>query len=79
MERLFHFGLAIRNRTAEMRDEHHALIQALARGDADEAERVTRDELESSKKMVVGALLSSESLLDVSLSSQRSPGKGRPS
>jgi DNA-binding GntR family transcriptional regulator len=62
-----------------MRDEHQALIQALARGDADEAERVTRDELESSKRMVVGALLSSESLLDVSLSSQRSPTKARPS
>jgi DNA-binding GntR family transcriptional regulator len=78
MERLFHFGLAIRNRSAEMRDEHQALIKALARGDADEAERVTLDELESSKKMVVGALLSSESLLDVSLSSQRSPTQGRP-
>ena len=54
MERLFPFGLAMRNRTAEMREEHQALIDALARGDADEAERVTREELESSKAMVIG-------------------------
>lgn len=68
MERLFHFGLATRNRTAEMREEHEALIAALVRGDADEAERVTREELESSKAMVLGALMSSESLLDISIS-----------
>lgn len=68
MERLFHFGLAMRNRTAEMREEHQALIAALARGDADEAERVTREELESSKAMVIAAFMSSESLLDVSIS-----------
>jgi DNA-binding GntR family transcriptional regulator len=68
MERLFHFGLAMRNRTAEMREEHEALIAALARGDADEAERMTREELQSSQAMVTGALMSSVSLLDVSLS-----------
>jgi DNA-binding GntR family transcriptional regulator len=58
----------MRNRTAEMREEHQALIEALGRGDADEAERVTREELESSKAMVIGGFLSSESLLDVSIS-----------
>ena len=68
MERLFHFGLAMRNRTSEMSEEHQALITALARGNADEAERVTRQELESSKAMVMSALMSSESLLDVSIS-----------
>lgn len=68
MERLFHFGLAMRNRTAEMREEHRALIEALARGDADEAERVTREELESSKAMVIGGFMACESLLDVSIS-----------
>lgn len=68
MERLFHFGMAMRDRTAEMREEHQALIDALARGDADEAERVTREELESSKAMVIAGFMSSESLLDVSIS-----------
>jgi DNA-binding GntR family transcriptional regulator len=73
MERLFHFGLAMRNRTAEMREEHQALIAALARGDADEAERVTREELESSKAMVISAFMSSDSLLDVSISGTPTP------
>lgn len=68
MERLFHFGLAMRDRTAEMREEHQALIDALARDDADEAERVTREELASSKAMVIGGFMSCESLLDVSIS-----------
>ena len=68
MERLFHFGLALRNRTEEMRQEHKALIEALARGDADEAERMTREELASSKTMVLDALTSCEALLDVSIS-----------
>jgi DNA-binding GntR family transcriptional regulator len=71
MERLFHFGLALRNRTDEMRQEHKALIEALARGDADEAERMTREELASSKTMVLDALMSCEALLDVSISTPR--------
>jgi DNA-binding GntR family transcriptional regulator len=68
MERLFHFGLALRNRSSEMQQEHQALIEALARGDADAAERMTREELASSKAMVLDALMSSDSLLDVSIS-----------
>ncbi len=68
MERLFHFGLALRNRSSEMQQEHQALIEALARGDADAAERMTREELSSSKAMVLDALMSSDSLLDVSIS-----------
>ena len=68
MERLFHFGLSQRNRSSEMQQEHQALIEALARGDADAAERMTREELASSKAMVLDALMSSESLLDVSIS-----------
>lgn len=68
MERLFHFGLALRDRTSEMQQEHQALIEALARGDADAAERMTREELSSSKAMVLDALMSSDSLLDVSIS-----------
>lgn len=68
MERLFHFGLSQRDRTQEMQREHQALIEALARGDADAADRMTREELASSKAMVLDALMSSESLLDVSIS-----------
>jgi DNA-binding GntR family transcriptional regulator len=65
MERLFHFGLAIRNRTDEMRNEHQALLNALRTGEVEAAERATREELASSKAMVLEALLASDSLLDV--------------
>ena len=67
MERILHFGLAFRNRTEEMRHEHEALITALARGDADGAEKVICEELVSSKTMVMDALMSSPSLLDVNI------------
>jgi DNA-binding GntR family transcriptional regulator len=67
MERLFHFGLAVRNRTDEMRQEHRVLIEALARGDVEAAERFVRDEQASSKAMVMDALLSSDGLLDISI------------
>lgn len=67
MERLFHFGLSQRDRSSEMQQEHQALIEALARRDADAAERMTREELASSKAMVLDALMSSDSLLDVSI------------
>ena len=67
MERLFHFGLGLRNRSDEMQQEHQALIEALARGDADAVERVTREELASSRTMVLDALTSSEAFLDVSV------------
>ncbi|MBZ8134345.1 GntR family transcriptional regulator [Afifella sp. IM 167] len=68
MERILHFGLAVRNRTEEMRHEHEALIVALTTGDADAAERAICDELSSSKAMVLDALMSSASLLDVNIS-----------
>ncbi|MBW7925273.1 MAG: GntR family transcriptional regulator [Burkholderiaceae bacterium] len=74
MERLFHFGLSRRDRSREMQQEHQALIDALARGDADAAERMVREELSSSKAMVLDALISSESLLDISISHVESPG-----
>lgn len=70
MERIFHFGLSERNRTDEMRYEHEALIVALTEGDADAAERAICAELVSSKAMVLDALMSSASLLDVSITTE---------
>ncbi len=68
MERLFHFGLAARNRTDEMRSEHKALMEALIAGDAERAEAVTREQIVTSKAMVMDALLTSSTLLDASIS-----------
>lgn len=69
MERLFHLGLALRDRTSEMRHEHETLIAALTAGDSKGAEVAARMELISSKAMVLDALMSSSSLLDVSITS----------
>jgi DNA-binding GntR family transcriptional regulator len=69
MERLFHLGLALRDRTNEMRHEHESLIAALTAGDAKGAESAARMELISSKAMVLDALMSSSSLLDVNITS----------
>ena len=67
LERMFHFGLSLRNRTGEMHSEHQALIDALAAGDADTAEKVTVDQVRAARAMVLDALLSSSSLLDVKI------------
>jgi DNA-binding GntR family transcriptional regulator len=74
MERLFHFGLPRRDRSAELRERHQALIDALAAGDADTAVQISRDGLASSKAMVVDALMSTDALLDVSIGG-RSTGR----
>jgi DNA-binding GntR family transcriptional regulator len=68
MERLIHIGLSLRNRSDEIHQEHQSLIDALAGGDADEAERLTREELAASKSMVLDSLMSSADLRDVSIS-----------
>lgn len=67
LQRMFHFGLSLRDRGGEMHSEHQALIIALAEGDAATAERVTIDQVRSSRAMVLDALLSSASLLDVKI------------
>lgn len=68
MERLFHFGMSLRNRSEELLQKHQVLIEALIRGNAEDVERVTREELVASKNMVLDALMSSDALLDVSIS-----------
>lgn len=67
MERLLHLGLSLRNRTEEMRHEHRALVEALARGDGEAAERVTTEQIEAAKKMVIDALLSSPATVEVNI------------
>jgi DNA-binding GntR family transcriptional regulator len=58
MERLFHLGLAVRNRTVEMQHEHRALVEALTRGDGDAAEATTIEQIESARRMVMDGILS---------------------
>ncbi|MGH9533859.1 MAG: FCD domain-containing protein [Terriglobales bacterium] len=56
-ERLFHLGLAQRDRTLEMQWEHKALLEALAAGDGRAAERITREQVQASQRMVLQVLL----------------------
>jgi len=58
MERLFHLGLAVRNRTTEMQHEHRSLIDALTQGDADAAQATTIEQIERARRMVMDGILS---------------------
>lgn len=62
-ERLFHIGLMLRNRTAEMAHEHQELVDALIAGDSEAARRIAVQQILTSQRMVVDALLSSPAVL----------------
>ena len=69
MTRLLHLGLALRKGPqAMMHDEHRALLKALARGDGETAERICREQIETSRNMVLSAILTSRSLLNLPIS-----------
>jgi DNA-binding GntR family transcriptional regulator len=67
MERLFHLGLALRDRTEEMRHEHKALIGALISGDRAAAQAATIEQIESARKMVVDAIISGSGLRRINI------------
>jgi DNA-binding GntR family transcriptional regulator len=67
MTRLLHLGLGPRNRSQEMQREHRALVKALARGDGGTAERICREQIEAAREMVLSAVLTSGSLMNVAL------------
>jgi DNA-binding GntR family transcriptional regulator len=65
MSRLLHLGLGLRNRSQEMQHEHRALVRALTRGDGATAERICREQIEAARSMVLSAILSSSSVLNL--------------
>ena len=65
MTRLLHLGLGLRKGPQETLHEHKALVKALARGDAETAERICREQIESSRNMVVSAILTSRSVMNL--------------
>jgi len=76
-ERALVLGLAVRNRSHEIKHEHQALIEALAKGDAAAAERVAAEQIDDAREMVLTALMSSPSLLAAEIgpgTGARSPG-----
>lgn len=54
--RMLVLGLRRRDRTGEMAHEHHALIEALALGRADDAAQIMREQCAASRDMVLAAL-----------------------
>lgn len=57
-ERLFHLGLAVRDRTEEMEHEHEVLVAALVGGDGNAAAQATVEQVEAARKMVMDGILS---------------------
>lgn len=65
MTRLLHLGLGLRNRSQEVQHEHHALVKALTRGDGATAERICREQIEAARSMVLSAILTSSSVMNL--------------
>jgi DNA-binding GntR family transcriptional regulator len=71
MSRLLHLGLGLRNRSQEMQAEHRALLKALVRGNGDAAERLAREQIEAARGMVLSAVMTSRSVMNLALSGDR--------
>ena len=53
-----------------MQQEHRALVKALARGDGDTAERICREQIEAARNMVLSAILTSSSVMNLALAAE---------
>jgi DNA-binding GntR family transcriptional regulator len=62
MERILHLGLDLRDSAEEMAAEHAELVDALLRGDGALARRVVTEQLQTSRKRVLEAVVGSESV-----------------
>lgn len=71
MMRLLHLGLGLRNRSQEMQHEHRALVKALSRGDGETAERISREQIEAARSMVLSAIMTSNTVMNLALTSER--------
>ena len=65
MTRLLHLGLGLRKGPQQTLHEHKSLVKALARGDGETAERVCREQIEASRNMVLSAILTSRSVMNL--------------
>jgi DNA-binding GntR family transcriptional regulator len=70
MTRLLHLGLGLRDRSQELSRAHRALVKALGRGDGDAAERICREQIETARNMVLSAILTSGSVLNLALEAE---------
>ena len=70
MTRLLHLGLGLRNRSQEMQHEHRTLVKALARGDGETAERIAREQIESARNMVLSAIMTSSTVMNLAITGE---------
>jgi DNA-binding GntR family transcriptional regulator len=68
-ERVYYFGLIRDPRFKQMQHDHTLLINALARGDGEEAGRVAREHVESGYRIVLDAILNGSGLADANIAS----------
>jgi DNA-binding GntR family transcriptional regulator len=71
MTRLLHLGLGLRKGSQETLHEHKSLVKALARGDGETAERICREQIEAARGMVLSAILTSRSVMNLALGAER--------
>ena len=67
MTRLMHLGLRLRKGSQDILQEHKALVKALSRGDGETAERICRNQIETARNMVLSAILTSRSVLNLAI------------
>ena len=67
MTRLLHLGLGLRKGGQELQHEHKSLVKALARGDGETAERICREQIEASRNMLLSAILTSRSVMNLAI------------
>jgi DNA-binding GntR family transcriptional regulator len=71
MTRLLHLGLGLRNRSQEMQHEHRTLVKALARGDGETAERISREQIEAARNMVLSAIMTSSTVMNLVITGEK--------
>ena len=69
MTRLLHLGLGLRKGPQDLQHEHKSLVKALARGDGETAERICREQIEASRNMLLSAILTSRSVMNLAITS----------
>jgi DNA-binding GntR family transcriptional regulator len=67
MERVLHFGYTLGDRNQETYHEHAGLLDALAAGDGERAERLVHEHLVFDRRVLLEALLTSPGLQSVNL------------
>ncbi len=76
MERLFHAGLKIENRSHSIAHEHSDLLEALISGDSESARSITAAQVHKAQRMIMYGLMADPALLSVSLAPERDGARG---